>query len=160
MRKGPYDELKDMGLILSIVFLLIFGCFFVYFSFDFLDDFLKGINVNQTTVENIKDIYGAKFTQKENYRIYFGETWMDWLLPTAPRKNHNFLEFSYKIDDSNCPSQNYEMKVIRQSKIWDRYWYGEKSWDCDRDVDMDKENCGDASKTNTSMDELTTKKAN
>ena len=38
--------------------LIIMAAFFVYFSYDFYVDFLRGVDTNQTTVENMKDTYG------------------------------------------------------------------------------------------------------
>merc|ERR1712226_1067234 len=69
-----------MGIILYFL-MIIFGFFFSYFAFDFLDDFLKGVNNNQTTVENYKDIWGANFTRRDNYKLYIGKTWYDYLFP-------------------------------------------------------------------------------
>lgn len=56
----PYDDLLDILMIIGITVFILFGAFFGYFAFDFLDDFFKGVKWNQTTYENYKKLIGAR----------------------------------------------------------------------------------------------------
>jgi hypothetical protein len=40
--------------------IFLFGLIFMYFTYDFFDDFMYGIDRNQTTVENYKMIFGVR----------------------------------------------------------------------------------------------------
>lgn len=38
----------------------LFALIFCYFTHDFYDDFMYGVDRNQTTVENYKELFGVK----------------------------------------------------------------------------------------------------
>lgn len=48
------------GAVVAMVFYELFALVFVYFTWDFYDDFLFGVDRNQTTVENYKERYGIQ----------------------------------------------------------------------------------------------------
>jgi len=112
----------EMLIIMSYMSLLAFGVFFIWFAYDFLLDFLKGIKVNQTTVENMKDKYGAMYTKKDNYNAYFGNDWKN-LLPIYYDTQHNYLEQTYTWDQMNYKSQINEVNSIRNSSYYNEFYY-------------------------------------
>merc|ERR1711976_133409 len=102
--------------------LIVAGVFFIWFASDFFVDFLKGIKVNQTTVENMKDKYGAMYTKKDNYKTYFGNDWQN-LLPLKFETQHNYLEQTYTWDEMNYKSQINEVNSIRNSSYYNDFYY-------------------------------------
>jgi len=119
---------KDMFGIFLYLLMTVFGLCFSYFAFDFLDDFIKGVTANQTTVENYKDIWGINNTKRQNHKIFIGETWYDYLLPLNIKKEHNFLELTYKQNERSYKKQLYEMTLLKTSKMWQKFYYDRYSY--------------------------------
>ena len=90
------EDLLDIGFVALTAVLVIFSGFFGYFCFDFMDDFLKGVKNNQTGFENWDDnSVGGRFGESICYRMYFGDTWLETLLPINHKTKHNYLEVNH-----------------------------------------------------------------
>jgi hypothetical protein len=50
------------------------GCFFIWFAYDFYDDFMSGVYKNQGSVEFMKDIYGIQVGIFGSYFSIHGNT--------------------------------------------------------------------------------------
>lgn len=107
--------------------LIIMAAFFVYFSYDFYVDFLRGVDTNQTTVENMKDTYGIMHTKDENRNTYFGKEWRHFL-PIAFPAGHNYLELSYNTRELNYKCQSPELYTIRNDPYYSEFYYDRYSY--------------------------------
>jgi len=116
---GKFGEGMILGCCITLV---LFACFFTWFAYDFLLDFLKGVKINQTTVENIKDVWGAMYTKNENYNVYFGSKWKR-MLPIELESGHNYLEQIYEYEDCNYKSMIHETNTIKNSSYYNDFYY-------------------------------------
>lgn len=128
----PYDDLLDIFMIIGMTVFILFGAFFGYFAFDFLDDFFKGVKWNQTTYENYKKLIGARFPTKRHYKVYFGDTWWEWLMPFPHESMHNYLELNYSVEERNAKIYAYEQRHVMKHEVYDEFFMNNYRFDVDK----------------------------
>jgi hypothetical protein len=63
---------------------LIESILFSFFTLELVGEQLESFQDNQTYVDDLKDLIGIPLTLFEGFRVWIGEDWTFWLLPTRP----------------------------------------------------------------------------
>jgi hypothetical protein len=73
------------------------GILFAFFCFELLQEQFEAIEVNQTYVDDMKELYGRPLSLTDNMVTAIGHDWTWWLLPTRPVISINYLEKMYTL---------------------------------------------------------------
>ena len=84
--------------ILSIL-AFIEGILFAFFCFELLQEQFEAIEVNQTYVDDMKELFGRPLSLTDNLTSALGHDWKWWLIPTRPCLSLNFLEKMYTLKE-------------------------------------------------------------
>lgn len=123
------EDFYDIMLVAMVTLLVVFSGFFMYFTYDFLDDFLKGVRINQTTFENYEEnTTGGRFGESICMRMYFGDTWKDTFLPIKNSTNyHNYLEVLHPFKRAN--ETIAVEKAVQRHSVYNEFYHGSYSYD-------------------------------
>lgn len=113
-----------MNQFLCFLFIIYFVCalVFVFFTYEFFDEFLESISINQTGVENAKEVYGVKFDRRDLLTMFLGNDYLEWLSVKNPRRTHNYLEMSYHIDQLFKGADEFEVRQLRGLPLFQKYY--------------------------------------
>jgi hypothetical protein len=75
------------------------GILFCFFTFELLQEQFEAIEVNQTYVDDLKEVFGRPLSLLDNMYSAFGYDWQYWLLPLHPCISINYLERLYTIKE-------------------------------------------------------------
>lgn len=75
------------------------GILFAFFTFELLQEQFEAIEINQTYVDDMKEMFGRPLSLLDNMYAAFGYDWYFWLLPTHPCISINYLEKMYTIKE-------------------------------------------------------------
>jgi hypothetical protein len=78
---------------------LILAVLFSFFTLELVGEQLESFQDNQTYVDDLKDLIGMPLTLTESFRVWIGEDWALWLLPTRPVLKMNYWERLYKMQE-------------------------------------------------------------
>jgi hypothetical protein len=109
---------------MCFLFIIYFICalVFVFFTYEFFDEFLESISVNQTGVENAKEVYGVKFDRRDLLSMYLGSTYLEWFSVKNPKQTHNYLEMAYHIDQLVRGDDTFEVTQLRGMPLFQNYF--------------------------------------
>lgn len=98
------------------------ACIFIFFTWDFFEDFKAGIQKNQTAVEEAKDRFGVKYPAHHLLEMFIGSGYIDWMSVKNPKKTHNYLERTYTLDDMVDNKDEFEVYHLSGSDLYNRYY--------------------------------------
>lgn len=75
------------------------GILFAFFCFELLQEQFEAIEVNQTYVDDMKELFGRPLSLSDNLTMALGHDWKWWLLPTTPALSINYLEKMYTLKE-------------------------------------------------------------
>lgn len=73
------------------------GILFAFFCFELLQEQFEAIEINQTYIDDMKELFGRPLDFIANLKCALGYDMWWWLLPTAPCIPMNFLEKMYTV---------------------------------------------------------------
>ena len=114
-QKGQKPLLQREGYVLSFILCLlafIEGILFTFFCFELLQEQFEAIELNQTYVDDMKELFGRPLSLSDNLTMAFGHDWTWWLIPTTPVLSLNFFERMYTLKDikklKDYPEEDYD----------------------------------------------------
>jgi palmitoyltransferase ZDHHC3/7/25 len=75
------------------------GILFAFFCFELLQEQFEAIEVNQTYVDDMKELFGRPLNLTDNLTMALGHDWKWWLIPTRPCLSINYLEKMYTLKE-------------------------------------------------------------
>jgi DHHC palmitoyltransferase len=87
-----------LGFVLCII-AFIEGILFAFFCFELIQEQFEAIEVNQTYVDDMKDLFGRPLSLSDNLSMAIGHDWKWWLFPTTPVLSINYLEKMYTLKE-------------------------------------------------------------
>jgi len=100
--KGSKPLLHREGYVLGLILCVlafIEGILFAFFCFELLQEQFEAIELNQTYVDDMKELFGRPLSLSDNLTMAFGHDWTWWLVPTRPVLSINYLERMYTLKD-------------------------------------------------------------
>lgn len=97
--KSKHHTQKDGYVWAFILCILAFieGILFAFFCFELLQEQFEAIEVNQTYIDDMKELFGRPLSLTDNLTMVLGHDWKWWLLPTAPCLSINYIEKMYTL---------------------------------------------------------------
>lgn len=90
------------------------GLLFAFFTFELLQEQFEAIEVNQTYIDDMKELYGKPLSLTDNLMLAIGHDWKWWLVPTRPALAVNYLEKMYTIKEikklKEFEEEDYDVK--------------------------------------------------
>jgi len=83
---------------------------------------MYGVDRNQTTVENYKEIYGVKWEIQDLRSMYLGWDFWQWFLPINPARTHNYLEKTYSRAQIIDGEYRREAALITKNQEYEKYY--------------------------------------
>lgn len=77
--------------------MLIESILFSFFTLELVGEQLESFQDNQTYVDDLKDLIGVPLTLVDAFRVWIGEDWWFWMVPTQPVLTINYCERLYNI---------------------------------------------------------------
>ena len=81
------------------ILVLIESILFSFFTLELVGEQFELFQDNQTYVDDLKDLTGIPLTFFDSLKVWIGQDWMFWLLPTYPVLEINYSEKLYSIKD-------------------------------------------------------------
>jgi hypothetical protein len=75
------------------------GILFAFFCFELLQEQFEAIEINQTYIDDLKELFGRPLDFITNLKCTFGYDLWWWLLPTQPCIALNYLEKMYTVKE-------------------------------------------------------------
>ena len=72
------------------VCVLLESILFSFFTLELVGEQLESFQDNQTYVDDLKELIGIPLTLIEGIKVWMGEDWMFWWLPTTPILKINY----------------------------------------------------------------------
>lgn len=85
--------------------MLVESILFSFFTLELVGEQLEAFQDNQTYVDDLKELVGIPYTLIEALRVWIGEDWLFWALPTQPVLKINYCERLYRAQE--IVSQKY-----------------------------------------------------
>jgi len=94
----------------------------VFFTYEFFDEFIDSISMNQTGVENAKEVFGVKFDRRDLLTMFLGSSYLEWLSVNNPKQTHNYLEMTYTFDQLVKGADDFEVSQLRGMPVFQKYF--------------------------------------
>jgi hypothetical protein len=97
--KSKAHTQKD-GYVLSFILCIlafIEGLIFAFFCLELLQEQFEAIEVNQSYIDDMKELFGRPLSLTDNLTMALGYDWKWWLIPTRPCLAINYLEKLYTL---------------------------------------------------------------
>ena len=75
------------------------GILFAFFCFELLQEQFEAIEINQTYIDDMKELFGRPLDFITNLKCTLGYDMWWWLLPTQPCISLNYLEKMYTVKE-------------------------------------------------------------
>ena len=75
------------------------GILFAFFCFELLQEQFEAVELNQTYVDDMKELFGRPLSLSDNLTMALGHDWKWWLIPTRPVLSLNYLEKMYTLKE-------------------------------------------------------------
>ena len=81
------------------ILVLVESILFSFFTLELVGEQFELFQDNQTYVDDMKDLTGVPLSFFESLRVWIGQDWLFWLIPTYPVLEINYAEKLYSIKD-------------------------------------------------------------
>lgn len=120
------DPMYPFGFFATIVGFIL-ALLFAFFTYEMTTECWEICTLNQTYVDDLKDLRGKPMCDAKAHRHWLGEDKMFWLLPTRPVQTMNFCEKLWSMQQlkqvksiKELVEGEYDPKGVGKAEAWEK----------------------------------------